>query len=82
MGFQKPGLKSSQLTCSVKLKSRGKSLPLGSLVPGSLSSSKNVWAQACSGVILAEGVYSSSLDTRSIASGLVLALNTCNQSQC
>ena len=35
-------------TCSVKLNSTGSSLPLGSLVPGSRNSSKNVCAQACS----------------------------------
>ena len=67
-------------TCSVKLKRRGKSRPFGSLVPGSRSSSKKVWAQAWRGVILALGVYSSRRDTRSIASGLVLARNTYSRS--
>jgi len=61
-------------SCSVKLNRTGKSRPFGNLVPCSRNSSKKVWAHAWSGVILAEGVYSSNLDTRSMASGLVLAL--------
>lgn len=67
------------LPCSVKLKRGGKSLELGSRVPGSLNSSKNGCAQAWSGVHLTEGVYSKSLETKSTASGGVLARNTCKQ---
>ncbi len=63
-------------SASVKLKSGGSSLPAGNLVAGSLSSSKKVWAHACNGEIRAEGVYSSRRDTRSMASGEVLALKT------
>jgi hypothetical protein len=58
------------------LNNGGISRPLGNFVPGSLNSSKNVCAHACKGVILADGVYSSNLDTKSIASGDVLARNT------
>ena len=48
----------------MKLKSGGISRPFGNFVPGSLNSSKNVCAHACNGVILADGVYSRSLDTK------------------
>lgn len=65
--------------CSVKLNKGGSSLPYGSRVFVSRSSSKKVWAQAWSGEIRDEGVYSSSRDTRSIASGGVRARNTCHQ---
>lgn len=65
--------------CSVKLKSGGNSLPLGSRVFGSRSSLKKAWAQACSGEMREEGVYSNRRDTRSMASGGVRVRNTCNQ---
>ena len=65
--------------CSVKLNNGGSSLPYGSRVFVSRSSSKKVWAHAWSGEIRDEGVYSSSRDTRSIASGGVRARNTCHQ---
>lgn len=65
-------------SCSVKLKSGGNSRPLGNRVPCSRNSLKNECAHACSGVMRSEGVYSSNRATRSIASGGVRALNTCN----
>ena len=49
----------------------GISRPLGNFVPGSLNSSKNVCAHACKGVILADGVYSSNLDTETIRYSLL-----------
>ena len=61
---------------SVKLNKGGRSRPLGSFVAGSRSSSKKVCAHACSGEILADGVYSSKRETRSMASGEVRARNT------
>lgn len=67
------------LPCSVKLNSGGSSFPLGSLWLHSLSSLKNGWAHACSGDIRAFGVYSSSLETRAMASGGVRARNTCRR---
>lgn len=66
---------------SVKLKSGGSSRPLGSRVPCSRSSLKNECAHACRGVIRNDGVYSNNRATRSIASGGVRALNTCNYRQ-
>lgn len=65
-------------SCSVKLKSGGNSRPLGNRVPCSRNSLKNECAHACSGVMRNDGVYSNSRATRSIASGGVRALNTCN----
>lgn len=65
-------------SCSVKLKRGGNSRPLGNRVPCSRNSLKNECAHACSGVMRSEGVYSNSRATRSIASGGVRALNTCN----
>jgi hypothetical protein len=53
---------------SVKLNRGGSSSLFGNRVPGSLSSSKKGWAQAWSGVIREQGVYSKSLETNSIAS--------------
>jgi len=63
-------------SCSVKLKSGGNSLPLGSRVEASLSSSKKLWAQASKGVMRELGVYSSNLPTSSIASGGVRGRKT------
>lgn len=51
-------------------------MPLGRRVLGSRSSWKKAWAQAWSGLIRDDGVYSSRLATSSIASGGVRALNT------
>ena len=45
----------------------GKSCPFGSLVPGSLSSSKNGFISAISGFGLRAGLYLSTFDIRSIA---------------
>lgn len=64
------------LPCGVKLKSGGKSLPLGILAPGWRSSSKNGWAQASIVFNREEGLYSNSLLTKSMASGGVLGRNT------
>lgn len=69
----------NNLPCSVKLNKGGSSLPLGRRVLGSRNSLKNGCAQASSGPIRDDGVYSSSLATNSIASGGVLALNTCKK---
>lgn len=66
----------SHSPCSVKLNSGGNSLPSGKRVFGSRNSLKNGCAQACSGLIREDGVYSSNLATSSIASGGVLARNT------
>lgn len=55
----------------------GKLRPLGKRVNGSRSSSKNECAHACMGDILEDGVYSNRRETKSIASGGVLVLNTC-----
>lgn len=64
--------------CAVKLNSGGSSWPLGKrCVLLSRSSLKNGWAHACSGVMRALGVYSSSRDTSMIASGGVRWRNTC-----
>lgn len=60
----------------VKLKSDGFSLPLGSLMLGSRSSSKNECAQASKGVRRAVGVYSSRREHRAMASGGVRGRNT------
>ena len=62
--------------CAEKLNSLGSSFPLGSLIPGSRSSSKNLCAQACKGVCLLPGVYSNNEDVSDIASAGVLALKT------
>lgn len=62
--------------CSVKLNSGGSSRPLGKRCVLSRSSLKNGWAHACSGVMRALGVYSSSRETSVIASGGVRARNT------
>lgn len=62
--------------CAEKLKSLGSSFPLGSLMPGSRSSSKNLCAHACKGVCLLPGVYSNNDDVNEIASAGVLALKT------
>ena len=59
-----------------KLKSFGSSFPLGSLMPGSRSSSKNLCAHACKGVCLLPGVYSNNCDVSEIASAGVLARKT------
>ena len=67
--------------CGVKLNNGGSSRPLGRRVEGSRSSSKKLCAQACSGVIRLDGVYSSSVLTRSIASGGVRGRNTCKYNQ-
>lgn len=48
----------------------------GNLVPGSLNSSKKLCAHASNGVILDDGVYSNSLDTKSIADSGVRCLKT------
>lgn len=66
------------LPCGVKLKSGGRSRPFGSFVLGSRSSSKKQCAQDSTGISLVDGVYSSNLLHRLIASGGVLGLNTCN----
>jgi len=63
-------------SCAEKLKSFGNSFPLGSLIPGSRSSSKNLCAHACKGVCLLPGVYSNNDDVSEIASAGVLALKT------
>lgn len=68
------------LPVSVKLKSGGSGLPFGNRVLPSRSSSKKLWAQACSGEMRDDGVYSSRRDTRSMASGGVRARKTCNHS--
>jgi len=66
----------------VKSKSGGKSRsvePLfieGNLVEGSRRTSKNEWAHASRGVILAVGLYSSNFEQRAMASVDVLGLNT------
>lgn len=60
------------------MKRGGSSRPLGSLVLGSRSSSKKLWAHASNGVILDDGVYSRRRETNSIASGGVRGRNTCN----
>lgn len=60
----------------VKLKSEGFSLPLGSLMLGSRSSSKKECAQASKGVRRAVGVYSSRREHRAMASGGVRGRNT------
>lgn len=62
----------------MKLKSGGRSRPFGSFVLGSRSSSKKQCAQDSTGISLVDGVYSSNLLHRLIASGGVLGLNTCN----
>ena len=64
------------LPCGEKLKRMGNSLPLGKRELGSRSSSKNACAQASSGEILADGIYSNNLLTTCIASGGVLGRNT------
>lgn len=63
-------------SCGVRLKRGGKSRPLGSLLLGSRSSSKNVCAHASSGDMRVDGVYSSSLLVRCMASGGVRGRNT------
>jgi hypothetical protein len=68
--------RAEHLPCSVKLNRGGRSRPFGKRVLGSRSSSKNEWAQAFNGDNREEGVYSSSFDTNSIASGGVLARKT------
>ncbi|MEQ2207861.1 hypothetical protein XENOCAPTIV_019863 [Xenoophorus captivus] len=60
----------------VKLKSEGFSLPLGSLMLGSRSSSKKECAQASRGVRRAVGVYSSKREQRAMASGGVRGRKT------
>lgn len=66
----------NNIPCSVKLNSWGNSRPFGNILLPSRNSLKNGWAQACKGVILAPGVYSSNRETKAIASGGVRALNT------
>ena len=68
-------------SCSVKLNRGGKWRPFGSNVFWRRSSSKNECAHACRGVIRSDGVYSRRRATRSIASGGVRALNTCQTTQ-
>ena len=63
----------------MKLKSGGRSRPFGSFVLGSRSSSKKQCAQDSTGISLVDGVYSSNLLHKLIASGGVLGLNTCNK---
>lgn len=60
----------------LKLKSGGRSRPLGSRVFGWRSSSKKAWAQASSGERRDAGVYSSRREQRAMASGGVRGLNT------
>ncbi|TNN50788.1 hypothetical protein EYF80_039000 [Liparis tanakae] len=60
----------------LKLKSMGRSLPLGSLVLGWRSSSKKACEQASRGEKREAGVYSSSREHRAMASGGVRGLNT------
>ena len=66
----------------MKLKSGGSSRPLGSFVLGSRSSSKKQCAQDSTGMSLVDGVYSSNLLHKFIASGGVLGLKTCKIEQC
>ena len=61
----------------VKSKSGGKSFPLGILAPSTRNSSKKGWTMASIAHNLACGVYSNSLDTKSIASGAVRGRKTC-----
>lgn len=63
----------------LKLKSMGRSRPLGSRVFGWRSSSKKACAQASSGERREAGVYSSSREQRAMASGGVRGLKTCVQ---
>jgi len=60
----------------VKLNNGGKSFPFGILAPSTLSSSKNGCTIASNALRRALGVYSSSFDTRSIASADVRGRNT------
>lgn len=60
----------------MKLNNGGNSRPFGRSLLPSRNSLKNGCAQACNGVILAPGVYSSKRDTKAIASGGVRTLNT------
>lgn len=60
----------------LKLKSMGRSRPLGSRVLGWRSSSKKACEQASSGENREAGVYSSSREQRVMASGGVRGLNT------
>ena len=64
---------------SVKLKSGGRGRPLGSLRPGSRSSSKNGCASDSSGVVLSAGLYRSHLLIKSIALSPALFLKTLAQ---
>lgn len=61
----------------LKLKRRGRSLPLGRQVLGWRSSSKKACAQASSGDSRVTGVYSSRREHSEMASGGVRGLNTC-----
>lgn len=63
----------------MKLNSGGNSRPFGKTLLPSRSSLKKGWAQACKGVILAPGVYSSRRETNAIASGGVRTRNTCEK---
>lgn len=58
-------------SCSEKSNSGGKSLPLGNLQVGSLSSSKKGWLRPSIGFSLFVGEYWSICETRSMASGVV-----------
>ena len=64
------------IPCDVKLNRGGSSLLVGNRIAGSRNSLKNECAHACNGVIRADGVYSRSFETRSMASGGVLVRNT------
>lgn len=68
--------KVNHLPCSVKLNNGGNSRPFGRTLFPSRSSLKKGWAQACNGVILAPGVYSSKRETNAIASCGVRTRNT------
>ena len=61
---------------AVKLNKSGSGPPLGRVVLGSRSSSKNGWRSPSIGFNRCSGGYTSSRETRSIASGGVLDLKT------
>ena len=63
----------------VKLKRGGKSLPFGILAPSCFNSSKNGCTMASTALSLAPGVYSKSLDTKSMASCGVRGRKTLGQ---
>ena len=60
----------------VKSNKRGNSFPLGILAPSPRSSSKNGWHIASIALRRASGVYSSSFETRSMASAAVRGRKT------